>query len=328
MPARMTSVYITIDTEYSAGFAKAEGTNLRAENFARSIACQTPDGNVGVEYQMDVFDKHGLKGVFFVDPMPALIWGVEAITDIVAPIVTRGHDVQLHVHTEWLELAGAANFLGDRIGTNIADFKLDEQVQILDYAKDILIAAGAPAPIAFRSGNYGSNDDTVRAIQAVGLEYETSHCPGIDDGYCDISLTPQDIHPVEHKGAVVVPVGCVDSFGGTLRHAQVTALSAWEMLAAIRHARANGFPAYTIVSHSFELLSRDRMKINRIVKNRFDSFCAGLGKMDGVTTATYADNPPTLAPKDTSDATLPLSEVRSGLRLAEQALSNVLYGSG
>ncbi len=328
MPARMTWAYITIDTEYSAGFAKAEGTGLRAENFARSIACETPDGNVGIEYQMDVFDRNNLKGVFFVDPMPALIWGVEAIADIVEPIVTRGHDVQLHVHTEWLELAGSANLLGSKTGTNIKDFTLDEQVRILDYAKSTLIAAGAPTPVAFRSGNYGSNDDTLRALKEIGIGYETSHCPGIADGYCDISLTSHDRLPLEHMGLVEVPVGCIDSFGGTLRHAQITALSAWEMLAALRLARDQGLPSFTLVSHSFELLSRDRSKINRIVKNRFDSFCAGLARMDGVESATYTGNPPKPVDPEFAATPLPLSEVRSGLRIAEQALSNVLYGNG
>ncbi|MDN3646254.1 hypothetical protein QWY75_08580 [Pontixanthobacter aestiaquae] len=324
----MTAVYITIDTEYSAGFAKAEGTGLRSENFARSIACATQDGNVGVEYQMDVLDRNSLKGVFFVDPMPALVWGVEAITDIVEPIITRGHDVQLHVHTEWLELAGDENPLGDRTSTNIKDFTLEEQVQILDYAKSTLMAAGAPAPIAFRSGNYGSNDDTLRALKQIGIGYETSHCPGIADGYCDISLTSEDRLPQMHEGLVEVPVGCIDSFGGTLRHAQITALSAWEMLAALRHARAQNIPSFTIVSHSFELLSRDRSKINRIVKNRFDSFCAGLAKIEGVTSATYAGNPPIPIHGNLAAKPLPLSQVRSGLRIAEQALSNTLYGSG
>ena len=90
----MTAVYLTIDTEYAAhlpGCGRTPGT--RAENFARSIACETPAGAVGVFHQMDVMDAHGLKGVFFIDPMPALVWGVAAIEDVVGPIVAHGHDV-------------------------------------------------------------------------------------------------------------------------------------------------------------------------------------------------------------------------------------------
>ena len=323
----MTAVYITIDTEYSAGFAKAEGTHLRAENFARSIACDTPAGSVGTAYQMDMFEAHGLRGVFFVDPMPALVWGVESITDIVEPILTRGHDVQLHVHTEWLELAGTANPLGNRTGRNIADFEYEDQLAILDYAKDTLIAAGAPPPAAFRAGNYGANDATLRALGELGIGYDTSHPPGIPDGACEISLSSDDRQPLEHQGVIAVPIGCVENFGQDYRHAQITALSAWELLAAIRHAKSNGFASFTVVSHSFELLSRDRSQINHIVQKRFERFCAGLAAMPGVYSATYTGTPPQLAAPLDPDAILPLSEVRSGLRVAEQALSNLIYGA-
>ena len=57
-PDRMTDVYITIDTEYSSGFAARAGISERAANFARSIACETPDGAVGEGYQLVVFEAH------------------------------------------------------------------------------------------------------------------------------------------------------------------------------------------------------------------------------------------------------------------------------
>ena len=323
----MTAVYITIDTEYSAGFAKAEGTHLRAENFARSIACDTPAGSVGIDFQMTVLEENGLRGVFFVDPMPALVWGVESIADIVQPVLLRGHDVQLHVHTEWLELAGSANPLGERTGGNIADFEYEDQLAILDYARTTLMAAGAPAPCAFRAGNYGANDATLRALSKLGIGYDTSHAPGIPDSPCDISLSNDDRQPVAHEGVIAVPIGCVANFGRDYRHAQITALSAWELLAAIRHARTNGLPSFTVVSHSFELLSRDRSQINHIVQKRFERFCAGLAAMPGVYSATYTGTPPQPAKAIDPNAILPLSEVRSGLRVAEQVLSNVIYGA-
>ena len=328
----MTQVYITIDTEYSSGLAARIGLDSRAENFARSIACVTPEGAVGIPYQLDCFDRHGLKAVFFVDPMPALIWGVEAISDIVGPIVARGHDVQLHLHSEWLELAGSENPLGSKTGQNIKDFSLDEQCVLLDYARSLLIAAGAPRPTAFRAGNYGANDDTLRALAQLGFTHETSHCPGIAASLCDISLTDADRLPVSHMGLTEVPIACIASFGDTLRHAQITALSAGEMLAAIRHARDEGLPAFTLVSHSFELLSRDRLRINHILKRRFERFCAGLARMSGVTTATYAKAPPSPVPAQPIPAPapapiLPHSFARTGLRFAEQVVANSLYGA-
>lgn len=320
----MSALYITIDTEYAAGMVAKRGPDCRAENFARSIACATPGGAVGTEYQMDVFDRRGLKAVFFVDPMPALLWGVEAIADVVGPIAARGHDVQLHLHTEWLEFAEKSP-VGGRTGLNIKDFAFEEQCRLLEYARRVLIAAGAPAPTAFRAGNYGANDDTLRALAEIGLTHDTSHCPGIAGSHCEIGLTTEDRQPVKHCGVVEVPIGCIASTGGSLRHTQLTALSAQEILSALAHAQANRIPSLTLVSHSFEMLSRDRSRINQIVRRRFERLCAGLERA-GVPTATYAGNPP-VALATAFAPVLPHSALRTGFRLAEQALANQLYGA-
>lgn len=321
----MTLLYFTIDTEYEVGFTARRGAGSRAENFARSIRCTTPDGEVGIFHQMDRFDEHGLKGVFFVDPMPALLWGVEAIADVVGPIVERGHDVQLHLHTEWLALAGSANPLRSKTGTNIKDFTLDEQMILLEWARDTLMAAGAPRPIAFRAGNYGANDDTLCALAQLGLTHDSSHCPGFMDSAAEISLTQDDRHPMPHKGVIEVPAGCVGDMISGLRHAQLTALSMRELRAALRHARDNDFANFTVVSHSFELLSRDRKRANRILTKRFEQFCAALEKIRNVTTATYRDNPPQPVLREDPRPVLPAAPVLNSLRIVEQAVVNTLY---
>ena len=229
----MTAVYLTIDTEYSSGLAARLGVHAREEVFARSIDGHTREGAVGIGFQMDVMADHGIKGVFFVDPMPALIWGTGAIADVVEPIVARGHDVQLHLHPEWLELAGDANPLGRRTGRNLHEFSEDEQLELLDWARATLMDAGAPAPIAFRAGNYGADDATLRALRRLGIRYDSSHVPGIAQSDCRISLSNKDRTVVRHEGTIEVPVGSIGSFRGQ-RHAQVTALSHGEMAAALR----------------------------------------------------------------------------------------------
>ena len=140
----MTFAYITIDTEYSSGLVTGLGPADRADNYARSIACLTPDGPAGITHKLDLLAEFGQKAVFFVDPMPALVWGVAAIEDVVAPIIEAGQDVQLHCHTEWLALAGAANPLSSgRTGSNLFDFPFEEQCELLALARDFLVAAGA-----------------------------------------------------------------------------------------------------------------------------------------------------------------------------------------
>ena len=321
----MLRVPITIDTEYSAGLHVRDRATDYRDNFDRSIWGVAENGTVGIGYQMDVLDEHGLTGVFFVDPMPALVWGGAAVSAVVEPIIVRGHDVQLHIHTEWLEFLTGGPFAVLR-GRNIRDFTLEQQVDLLGTARELLVDAGAPPPVAFRAGNYGANDDTLRALAILGLTHDTSFCPGIADSDCHIDL-PDDQHAaIERLGVVEVPIGSIALSGGGQRHAQLTALTVREMTAAISHAHDQGRDEFTLVAHSFELMSRDRRRVNRIVTRRFERLCRWLADSPGVTSGTYRDDPPRPRP-DAAPELLPHDPLRTAERLAEQAVSNALWGS-
>lgn len=323
----MTQVYITIDTEYSSGMVRDYSQASRRENFARSISCDTPEGQAGITHKLELFERHGINAVFFVDPMPALVWGVAAIEDIVAPILEAGQDVQLHCHTEWLGMAGDKNPLpSKRVGSDLFEFSRDEQHQILEYARDTLIAAGAPAPIAFRAGNYGANDDTLLALGDLGIQYDSSHCPALPDE-CRISLGPNDRKPLYHKRILEVPIGSIASLRGGQRHAQITALTLREMIDAIRHARNTGRAEFTLVTHSFELINRQTQAVNHIVRRRFEGLCRTLETMRGVTTANYRDTPPVYMALQPQAELLSACPFRTGYRLGEQFMSNTLYGA-
>ena len=90
-------------------------------------------------------------------------------------------------------------------------------------------------------------------------------------------------------GVIEVPVGSIGAMGGGQRHAQITALSLDEMLAAIRHAALSGQETFTLVSHSFELINRRKLAANRVVRHRFTGLVKALEAMPGVTTGTYVD---------------------------------------
>lgn len=325
----MTCVFITIDTEYSSGLYTGPGAADRADNYARSITCNTSQGPAGITHKLDLLAAHGQKAVFFVDPMPALVWGVAAIEDIVGPVIAAGQDVQLHCHTEWLALAGDANPLPSKAtGRNLADFTFEDQCAILDYARTTLVAAGAPVPVAFRAGNYGADDNTLRALVSLGISYDSSHCPALaGTGACRISLGPEAREPLEHMGLIEVPVGTIGALGGGQRHAQITALSLSEMLAAVTHAKEAARESFTLVSHSFELINRRKLAVNRVVRHRFTGLVKALAQMPSVTTGTYADTPPSVALSPRPSQPLPHSSLRTGRRIAEQFVSNALYGA-
>ena len=322
------NLYLTIDTELSSGLYQDLGKSALKEILDRSIIGKTESKDVGISYQMDVLDRSRLKAVFFVDPMPALIFGIGVVRDIVQPILDRGHDVQLHLHSEWLKFLDTP-LLGERKFNELKQYGLEDQIALVRFARETLIEAGAPPPTAFRAGNYSANDDTLRALAINKIPYDTSFFTGKLTGSCDISLPKSTFAPVRHCGVIEVPIGAIGGPDGTLRHAQLTALSYWELKDAIAYMKQQGVRYFSMVSHSFELMSRDRRKANFVVARRFEKLCAHLGKLDSVKTSTYRDDPPQVGEphKPPASYVLPHRYARTLARTGEQAVSNLLFGS-
>ena len=268
MPA---AVLITIDTELSAG-RHARGWSV-GDNFRSSFLGRCARGDFGVPWLLDRFDAAGARGVFFVDPMPALVHGEGLVADMVGPIVERGHEVQLHIHTEWLEWARHSP-VGGRRGRNIGDFSIDDQVTLIGYARDLLVRAGAQVPVAFRAGNYGADDRPIAALDRLAIAWDASFNAGYLGGDCAISPLPSPITPVRRGGVTLLPVSGIFDRPGHFRPAQVCAMSAREMRSALDHAARDGHPCFSVVTHSFEMLSRDRTRPNRAVMARFEALCA------------------------------------------------------
>lgn len=312
-----TPVFLTIDTEL-AWRHHAAGLDL-ADIFERSIE---PAG-VGVGHQLARLREHGLKAVFFVDPMPALIFGLDVIKRIVAPILAAGQDVQLHLHANW---TGAKR--GDG-GARHGRFELVEyppaaQRDLIGGAADLLRAAGAPAPVAFRAGSFGADDDTLRALADLGIAYDSSHNGAAVEWPSRIGLPPDRIAPCRHAGVIEVPVTVIEDRPGAWRPFQLCAMSIGEMAATLDHAAANGHGAVTIVSHSFELAVRDGTRPNALHVRRFDALCRLLADRAAVLpTATFGERPALALAA--ADRPLGPSAMRTGWRQAQQLWSNVVH---
>jgi hypothetical protein len=266
----MTRALISFDTELSAGLYQ-RGADARA-NYESSILGRCREGDFGIHFQMDMLERHGLTGVYFVDPMPALVYGPAIIDAIVQPIVARGHEVQLHIHTEWLAFA-KFNPAGRLVGRNIGDFPLAAQKKLIALARDILVGAGAPKPIAFRAGNFGANDDTLRAAAALGFRFDSSFNGAYRGRGCDISLDAGNLGMRDHEGVCEVPVSGLMDRANRFRPAQLCAMSEEEMRDALDHSAASGAIQFSAFSHSFELLSRDRKVANRLAIVRMEALC-------------------------------------------------------
>jgi peptidoglycan/xylan/chitin deacetylase (PgdA/CDA1 family) len=308
-------VLLTVDTELTWGhYARGAGWE---ENLARSF---DPAG-IGVPYQLRLLREHALKACFFVDPMPALVYGIEPIRRMVEPILAAGQEVQLHIHPVWRSVLE-----GKKQGGlfELNDFDAAQQRSLIEEARNLLVEAGAPPPIAFRAGGYAANADTLEALRSLGIAYDSSHNGSHHPVPSSLPLDRSLVAPVECEGVIEVPVSQIEPTPGKLRHLQLCAVSSTELKAALNHAAANKHPVTTIVSHSFELATRDGLRPNRAVCRRFEKLCAFLrDNRARLPTAFFTDLADVLLNRPASP--LPPRRLRTASRMAEQLWANARY---
>lgn len=311
-----TPVFLTVDTEVMWRHHVDGLTG--AAIFARSLE---PAG-VGVSYQLRLLADHGLKACFFVDPMPALTFGFAPLRRIVETILAAGQEVQLHLHPNWTgAIAGDRGACASRF--ELREYRLADQFDLIRGARDLLVAAGAPVPVAFRAGSYSANDDTLYALAKLGFAYDASHNASEGTSTGGIALPALQIAPLHHAGLIEVPVTLIQEATDALRNFQICALSAGEMHAALDHACLNRHAAVTIVSHSFELANRAGTRPNAVHVRRFDALCALLAqRAAAMPTVHFADRPALRLGQH--DVPLGPDALRTTWRRAEQLWSNIV----
>jgi hypothetical protein len=311
----MTQVLLTVDTELNWA------PHARGASWQQNLAGAFDPAGVGVPWQLERLGDHGLKACFFVDPMPALVYGIEPIRRMVEPILAAGQEVQLHLHPVWQSVAEG---IAEGARFELTCFEAEDQLDLIETARDLLMDAGAPRPIAFRSGGYAADVGTLGALLQAGIGFDSSHNGSYHPDPSALPLEPDLIGPADLGGLIEVPVTQIGDSGGRLRHLQLCAVSSEEIEAALRHALRKRHPVVTLVSHSFELASRDGRRANRLLCRRFERLCAFLAEhSDSLPTAHFADLEPLAAVA--GGEPLPPQPWRRARRLAQQAWSNALY---
>ncbi len=305
-----TRVLLTIDTELRWD------PHARGASWRENLALSYDPAGVGIPHQLARLADHGLKAIFFVDPMPALVYGIEPIRRMVDPILAAGQEVQLHLHPAWVDPANPI--------FELAGLDCERQLALIRTACDRLVEAGAPRPIAFRSGSYAADLATIEALAAAGIAYDSSHNGSQHPWASALPLDPRQLAPVRLEGVVEIPVTQIDQGPGGLRHLQICAVSFDEMRAALLHAAANAHPVVTVVGHSFELATRGGERANPMLVRRFERLCRFLAEQsERLPTAHFADLGDLAL--DSEAAPLRTAALRTAARMAQQLWGNAIY---
>ncbi len=319
-------VMITVDVEAWPRCPQWRGDDL-ARDLARDVYGVTLKGEFGIQYQVDLLRQHGLKGVFFVEALMACEIGIQPLAKIVDVIQQAGSEVQLHIHTEWFEKMSKP-LLGETRAYNIRELSHAQQMQVIGRAIENLKSAGVKDVIAYRAGNFGADFQTLSALAECGIRYDSSYNYSYLSSECGLDVGPMLVQPSALEGVIEYPVSCFRDYPGHYRPAQLCAVSAKEMQAALLAALEAEWKSFVIVSHSFELL-RDRKRAlphaypDWSVIQRFEDLCEFLSSHKGqFRTTGFADvsELPETVPQKPLHLPLAKSATRTVLRMLSQSL--------
>lgn len=149
----ITFVFFTCDVE-----SMAKG------NPEKDIWGKVRNEYYGITKMMDILDKHGVKGTFFVNVYESPKFGEEELKKVCQEINKRGHDVELHTHPI-LSFPGIYR---------TQDAPLNKQIEIIREGKERIKKWIGKETVAHRSGGYAANQDTITACIRNGIKIDSS----------------------------------------------------------------------------------------------------------------------------------------------------------
>lgn len=313
----MLEVFLTVDVEiWCDNWIDID--HKFPDAFCRYVYGPTSHGNFGLPYQTDILNSHGLLGVFFVEPLFAARFGIQPLAEIVSLIKDKGQEIQLHLHTEWVDEARIP-LLPDvtQKRQHLCYFNQEEQTSLIESGLRLLAEAGAPQINAFRAGSFAFNKDTLSALAKNGIQYDSSYNAsqfGLNSGVLPGKIAT-DVFKCD--GILEYPMTIFNDGSGKLRHAQIAACSYQEMEGLLWKALEAGHQSFVILSHNFELLNRSKTKPDWIAVRRFEKLCSFLDKnRDSFTVSGFHG----LSLKNTPVQPTPISSPRwkTVHRMAEQ----------
>ena len=282
------NVFLTIDTEHSIGGAFAD-PDLKPVGNVRRIFGRIGGKEYGIPLQMEIADRFGVKLVFFVEVFNRHFFGADETRRVVETILRRGHDVQLHLHPNYLNFTLARPqdlSYSDLCG----DYPPERQIEMLAEARQLLVDCGAPQPTAFRAGCFGANGDTLKALAGNGLLIDSSYNQAYLGGPC--RLPDWGLNDLaEREGVFELPVtNFVEQTGlRSRRHMplDINGVSFEEMRQVLDAARSGVGPRnVTVILHSFSFIKTYDVQYRRVrprweVIRRFEKLCRFLAENAG-----------------------------------------------
>jgi len=263
------NVFITVDAEHSIGEA-FKNRNLRPVGNEKRIWGKIGDKSFGIPLMMEIAETYNIRLTFFVEVLNKYYFGEEETKKVCEYILNRGHDVQLHLHPNYLNFT-LKNPMEKTYSDLIGTYRLEKQSELIKEGIEILIQNGVPRPIAFRAGCFGANEETLRALKVVGVLIDSSYNKTYAGDTC--LLDKKEINDLTYlNGIWEFPItNFVESTklrSKRFKPLDINGVSFQEMKSVLNQAKESGPRNITIIMHSFSFLKPYDVQYN-IVKPRW-----------------------------------------------------------
>jgi len=161
----ITYIVPTIDVESAPGLTEVK------DPLSQLIYGTTEQGEYGIRFIMNAFEKYGFNATFFVSVFEIGIYGVKPIERVVRSIHERGFDVELHTHPNFLWYKKQ---IFPKKGKFMWEYTLEEQVRLLRFGKALINRWIKEKIVAHRAGGYGADYNTLKAINGAGIPLDSS----------------------------------------------------------------------------------------------------------------------------------------------------------
>lgn len=276
-------VFITFDVECSMGGAWNDPA-LKPVSPRLGMMGQYGDKAYGVPLICEILKRNNLQATFFVEPFNAELGWPDETEPVVRYLTDQGQDVQLHIHPNHIHY-GRCKAGEEYVKTDqMADLDMATQKDMLLAGADLLEQWSKTRPIAFRAGNMGASEETLKAMAEAGLWIDSSYTFPYVGGQCRFQEQERynggkwygDVLEMalsafqQPKAPGLHPAKPVDLMGSSFEECR-------DAVKMICDAGADA----VVILHSFSLFKvRDHQyndgKLNRIVTRRFEKFCAWL----------------------------------------------------
>ena len=278
------NVFITVDTEHSIGGA-FQNPNLTPVGNEKRVFGKIGDTAYGIPLIMDIADSCKLPVTFFVEVLNKHFFGEDESRKVCRYIIDQGHDVQLHLHPNYLNFTRSAPeklYFND----NIYCYDLSRQVELIREGKELLIKYGAKFPIAFRAGNFAADNNTLTALKENGFLIDSSYNNCYLGNHCRIdNIKINDASMVEHIWEF--PITNFREFSSLrqkkTRPLDINGVSFYEIKSVLEQAPGCGRKNITILLHSFSFIKAYDAQYNKMnprfrVIRRFEKLCRFLSE--------------------------------------------------